>query len=55
MMDRANLFVAILSALIGLIALGLALRGGHVISLGSVLGLVLLANAVVRYQLARQH
>ncbi len=54
-MDRANLFVALLSALIGVIALSMALSSGRVISLGSVLGVVLLANAVVRYQLARQH
>ncbi len=54
-MDRANLLVALLSALIGVIALSFALSGGRVISLGSVLGIVLLVNAVVRYQLARQH
>lgn len=54
-MDRANLLVALLSALIGVVALSMALSSGRVISLGSVLGLVLLANAVVRYQLARQH
>lgn len=54
-MDRANLLVALLSALIGLIALTMALSSGRVVSLGSVLGLVLLANAVVRYQIARQH
>lgn len=53
-MDRANFVVALLSALIGAIALGMALSSGRVISLGSVLGIVLLANAVVRYQLARQ-
>jgi len=53
-MDRANFVVALLSALIGAIALGLALSSGRVISLGSLLGVVLLANAVVRYQLARQ-
>lgn len=54
-MDRANLLVAMLSALIGLIALTMALSSGRLISLGSILGVVLLANAVVRYQLARQH
>lgn len=54
-MDRANLMVALLSALIGVIALSMALSSGRVVSLGSVLGIVLLANAVVRYQLARQH
>jgi len=54
-MDRANLVVALVSALIGLIALSMALSSGRVLSLGSVLGVVLLANAIVRYQLARQH
>jgi hypothetical protein len=53
-MDRANLTVALISALIGVIALGMALSSGRIFSLGSVLGVVLLANAIVRYQLARQ-
>jgi hypothetical protein len=54
-MDRANLLVALLSAVIGAVALGLALSDGRPVSLGSVLGVVLLVNALVRYQLARQH
>ncbi len=54
-MDRANLMVALLSALIGIVALSMALSSGRILSLGSILGLVLLANAMVRYQLARQH
>ena len=53
--DRANLVVAVISALIGAIALGLALNDGRPVSLGGVLGAVLLVNALVRYQLARQH
>ena len=55
MIDRANLFVALLSAMIGATALTMALNSGRLVSLGSVLGIVLLLNAVVRYQLARQH
>ena len=54
-MDRANLTVAVLSALVGAISLGISLGDGRLISLGSVLGSVLLANAVVRYRLAGQH
>lgn len=54
-MDRANLLVAVLSAVIGATALWLALSSGRPISLGSLLGVVLLVNALVRYQLARQH
>jgi hypothetical protein len=53
--DRANLFVALISAIIGATALTMALNSGRLVSLGSVLGIVLLLNAVVRYQLARQH
>jgi hypothetical protein len=54
-MDRANLFVAMLSALVGAIALAFALASGQPVSLGGLLGVVLLLNAIVRYQLARQH
>jgi hypothetical protein len=54
-MDRANLVVAVLSAIVGIIALTLALAAGRPISLGSLVGVVLIANALVRYQLARQH
>ncbi|MDA0351438.1 MAG: hypothetical protein O3A10_04380 [Chloroflexi bacterium] len=53
-MDRANLIVAMLSALVGVIALGMALSSGRLVNLSSVLGLVLLANAFVRFQLARE-
>jgi hypothetical protein len=53
-MDRANLLVAILSALVGSIALSIVLASGHLIGLGGLLGGVLLLNTVVRYQLARQ-
>ena len=54
LMDRANLLVAVLSALVGVIALSIVLASGRLIGLGGLLGGVLLLNAVVRYQLARQ-
>ena len=53
-MDSVNLLVAILSALVGAIALLIVLASGRLIGLGGLLGGVLLLNAVVRYQLARQ-
>ena len=53
-MDRANLLVAILSALVGAIALSIVLASGRLIGLGGLLSVVLLLNAVIRYQLARQ-
>jgi hypothetical protein len=53
-MDRTNLWVAMLSALLGAISLSIVLAAGRPASLGGVLGGVLLFNAVVRYQLARQ-
>jgi hypothetical protein len=52
-MDRANVFVAILSALVGVISISIVLATGSLISLGGALGGVLLLNAVVRFQLAR--
>ncbi len=55
MMDRPNLLVAAVSAVVGATALWFALSHGRPVSLGSVLGGVLLVNALVRYQLARQH
>lgn len=54
LMDRANLLVAILSAVVGAIALSIVLASGELIGLGGLLGVVLLLNAVIRYQLARQ-
>lgn len=53
-MDRANALVAILSALIGVTSLSIALSRGGIVSLGGVLGGVLLLNAVARFQLARR-
>ena len=52
-MDRANTLVALLSALVGTASLAIALTRGSVVSLGGVLGGVLLLNAVARLQLAR--
>jgi len=53
-MDRANLFVALLSAVIGVVALVAALTSGEPIGLSGLLAVVLLLNAIVRFQLARQ-
>jgi hypothetical protein len=53
-MNRANFLVAIFSALVGSIALSIVLASGRLIGLGGLLGGVLLLNAVIRYQLARQ-
>ncbi len=54
-MDRANLLVALLSALVGAISLSVVLATARPVSLGGLLAAVLLLNAVVRFQLARQH
>lgn len=53
-MDRANAFVAIVSALAGAVSLSVVLSTGSVVSLGGVLGGVLLLNAAIRLQLARR-
>ncbi len=53
-MDRANALVAILSALVGGVALLIVLTTGNLVSLGGLLGLVLVLNALVRLQLARR-
>ena len=53
-MRRGNLFVAVLSALGGVLAFAIAGALHAPVSLYTALGVVLLANAVVRYQLARR-
>ena len=53
-MNRAHVTVAIICAIGGLIALTVALAVGRPISLGSLLGMILLLNALVRFQLARR-
>lgn len=50
-----NVTIAIISAAVGAVALVLALLvAGDPVSLGSALGVVLLANAAVRLGMARQ-
>lgn len=50
-----NVTIAIISAVVGAVALLLALLvAGDPVSLGSALGVVLLANAAVRLGMARQ-
>lgn len=53
-MRRANLVIAGASGAVGLLALGLTLASGQVFALGTVLGVVLLANAAVRYSMAQR-
>ena len=54
-MDRANLLVALLSALVGASSLAIVMAAERPVSLSGLLAAVLLLNAVVRFQLARQH
>ena len=54
MMQKANMVIAVLSAIIGGSALALTLADGKPFALGTVLGVVLLFNAYVRYRLARR-
>ena len=50
-----NIIVAIISAVVGVVALSLALFvAENPVSLGSALGVVLLTNAAVRLGMARQ-
>lgn len=53
-MQRGNLAIAGVSAVVGALALLLTFAGGDVVELGSLLGVVLLANALVRYLIARR-
>ena len=53
-MDRANLLVALLSALVGASSLAIVMAAERPVSLGGLLAAVLLLNAVVRLRLARQ-
>ena len=52
---RKNLILAITSALVGALAIGVAFNDGRPISLEGFLGIVLIGNALVRYLIARQH
>ena len=53
-MGRGSLVVAILSAAGGVLAFAIAVILRDLVSLYPVLGALLLANAVVRYRLARR-
>ena len=53
-MQKANMVIAVLSAIIGGFALAISLASGQPFALGTVLGVVLLFNAYVRYRLARR-
>ena len=53
-MQKANMVIAVLSAIIGGFALDISLASGQPFALGTVLGVVLLFNAYVRYRLARR-
>lgn len=53
-MQRGSLAIAGISAAGGAIALLLTVVGGDGVGLGSLLGVVLLANALVRYLIARR-
>lgn len=53
-MRRANLVLAGASAVVGLLALAFTLASGEVFALGTVLGVVLLVNAAVRYMMAQR-
>ena len=52
---RSNLVIAMVSAAAGLLAVAFALADGRPFALGMLLGVVLLANAVVRYLIAQRH
>ena len=52
---RKNQILAITSALVGALAIGVAFNDGRPISLEGFLGIVLIGNALVRYLIARQH
>lgn len=53
-MRRGNLWIAALSAIIGVSALAITLSSGNLLTLGTVLGVVMLLNAVVRYRIAQE-
>ena len=52
---RKNSILAIASALVGALAIGVAFNDGRPISLEGLLGVVLIGNALIRYLLARKH
>jgi hypothetical protein len=53
-MRRGSLAVSILSGLTGIAVLAAAVSMDQVVSLGGLLGVVLLVNAIVRFAMARR-
>ncbi len=53
-MRRSNLVIATASAAVGLLAIAMTLAAGELFAVGTVLGIVLLANAFVRYLIAQR-
>ena len=45
--------IAIIAAAVGIIVLAVSISGGHVVSFETVVGVLFLAVAVVRYRLAQ--
>ena len=53
-MRRSNLVFAAASAAIGLFAIAVTLAAGKPFAVGTVLGVVLLVNAAIRYRIAQR-
>jgi hypothetical protein len=53
-MRRSNFVIATASAAVGLLAIAMTLAAGELFAVGTVLGIVLLANALVRYLIAQR-
>lgn len=53
-MRRSNLIFAAASAVLGVIALAITFAAGEVFAVGTLLGVVLLVNALIRYSIAQR-
>ena len=53
-MRRSNLVLATASAAVGLLAIAMTLAAGGLFAVGTVLGVILLANAFARYLIAQR-
>jgi hypothetical protein len=53
-MSGRAVLVPILSALAGAIILAIALQSGQVVSVGSILGVLLLVSGALRFEIARR-
>ena len=53
-MRRSNFVIAMASAAVGSLAIAMTLAAGELFAVGTVLGIVLLANALVRYLIAQR-